>query len=468
MSATLSRATYRRDGLRIGVVHFGVGNFHRSHQAMYIDRLLELGSASEWAICGVGLLPGDLAMRDALIAQDFRYTLVERDADVIVRAREVASIVDFLYAPDSPEVVIERLACPATRIVTLTITEGGYVEHADGSPSAFSYIVDALLLRRARGIPPFTVVSCDNVEANGRVARRAVVGHASRCDPELGSWINQNVRFPNCMVDRITPATTDENRGLVAREYGVIDRWPVVAEPFAQWVLEDDFADGRPDLERVGVQLVADVVPYERMKLRILNGSHQALCYAGLLSGYRYVHEAIEDPILRRLVSTYASTEAAPTVGEVSGIDLVEYHASVLHRFGNTAIADTLIRIAKDGSDRLSKFVSPVIHERLAIGAGSPLAAFVMAAFATVCANPQLRGAIPDRSAERLNAAVHRLHRDPETFLDDDELFGRLGAAPSLRRDFARAYGDIYSLGVRAAADRVATFIIDTDGSHST
>lgn len=465
---TLSRATYRRDGLRVGVVHFGVGNFHRSHQAMYIDRLLELGSALEWAICGVGLLPGDVAMRDALITQDFRYTLVERDADVIVRAREVASIIDYLYAPDDPEAVIERLACPSTRMVTLTITEGGYVEHEDESPSAFSYIVDALLRRRARGISPLTVVSCDNVEVNGHLARSAVVGHASRRDPDLGSWINENVRFPNCMVDRITPMTTDEDRTLVAREYGVIDRWPVVAEPFAQWVLEDDFAAGRPDLERVGVQLVADVVPYERMKLRILNGSHQALCYVGLLSGYRYVHEAIEDPVLRRFVSAYASTEAAPTVGEVSGIDLVEYLASVLHRLGNTAIADTLIRIATDGSDRLSKFVAPVIRDRLAIGAGSPLAAFVMAAFATVCATPQLRGTIPDRSAERLNAAVLRLHRDPETFLDDDGLFGQVGAAPSLRRDFARAYGDIYFLGVRGAADRVASFIIDSDRSHST
>jgi mannitol 2-dehydrogenase len=465
---TLSRATYRRDELQVGVVHFGVGNFHRSHQAMYIDRLLELGLASEWAICGVGLLPGDVAMRDALIAQDFRYTLVELDADVIVRAREVASIIDYLYAPDDPEAVIERLACPATRIVTLTITEGGYVEPEDGSPSAFSHIVDALLRRRARGISPFTLVSCDNLEANGRVLRSAVVGHASRLDPGLASWINENVRFPNCMVDRITPVTTDESRALVAREYSVIDRWPVVAEPFAQWVLEDDFATGRPDLERVGAQLVADVVPYERMKLRILNGSHQALCYAGVLSGHRYVHEAIEDRVLRRLVSAYSSTEAAPTLGEVPRVDLAEYRASVLHRLGNMAIADTLIRIATDGSDRLSKFVGPVIHDRLAAGLASPLAAFVLAAFAAVCATPQLRDAIPDRSAERLNAAVLRLHTDPETFLDDDELFGELGAAPSLRRDFAQAYGDIYSLGVRAAADRAARFVMDTDRSGST
>jgi mannitol 2-dehydrogenase len=449
----LTQPGYRRDGLRAGIVHFGVGNFHRSHQAMYVDRLLALGD-TEWAICGAGLLPGDLAMRDALRRQDLLYTLVERDADAIVDARRIGSIVDYLYAPDDPAALLGRLASPETRIVSMTITEGGYADATHAGPTVFSYLVDALAARREAGVPPFTVVSCDNIEGNGGVARAAVIAHAATRDEALAGWIGDNVAFPSSMVDRITPTTTAEDRDLVARLFGVDDARPVVAEPFAQWILEDRFTAGRPALERVGVQLVDDVVPYERMKLRILNGSHQALAYLGLLAGHEFVHEAIADPVIRRLVECYVTREAAPTVGDVPGIDLDTYRASVFHRFGNPAIADTLVRIATDGAERLRKFVVPVLVDRAERDEAAPLAALLIASFAAVCAAPRLRDAIPDPARDRLLEAVDRLRRDPATFLDDEGLFGPLAEWASFRRDVARAYADIESFGVLSAADR--------------
>jgi mannitol 2-dehydrogenase len=449
----LTQPGYRREGLRAGIVHFGVGNFHRSHQAMYVDRLLALGD-TEWAICGAGLLPGDVAMRDDLRRQDLLYTLVERDADVVVGARRIGSIVDYLAAPDDAGALLDRLASPEIRVVTLTITEGGYAGATDSGPTAFSYLVDALAVRRDRGIPPFTVVSCDNIEGNGRIARAAVIAHAATRDEELAAWIGENVAFPSSMVDRITPTTTDEDRELVSRLFGVEDARPVIAEPFAQWILEDRFTAGRPALERVGVQLVDDVVPYERMKLRILNGSHQALAYLGLLAGHEYVHEAVADPAIRRLVESYVTREAVPTVGDVPGIDLDAYRDSVFHRFANPAIADTLVRIATDGAERLRKFLVPVLVDREERGEAAPLTALVFAAFAAVCATPRLRDAIPDPARDRLREAVGRLRRDdPAAFLDDEDLFGPPARWASFRRDFARAHAEIEELGVRAAAE---------------
>lgn len=452
----LTRPTYREQPLRSGIVHFGVGNFHRSHQAMFVDKLLELGVGADWAICGVGLLPGDAFMRDDLVAQDYLYTLVERDADEIVRARQVGSIIGYLFAPDDPDAVTDKLVSAETRIVSLTITEGGYGAPDGNSPSAFDYIVDALRRRRDAGLPPFTVVSCDNIESNGSVARDAVIRQASRADPGFADWIAGNVLFPNSMVDRITPATTAEDRALVAREFGISDLRPVVSEAFVQWVVEDTFSNGRPPLERVGVQIVDDVAPYERMKLRILNGSHQVFAYLGLLAGYRYVHEAVEDPILRDFVSAYIVSEAIPTVGEVAGVDLDGYRASVLHRFENRAIADTLIRIATDGSDRLLKFVLPVVNDLVDRDSDPGFGAFVVAAFATVCGTQTLVEEVPDRQRERLNDSVGRLHCDPASFLDDEALFGAVGKHESFRRKFVEAWDDIHLYGVMAAAERLA------------
>ncbi|MGH3677541.1 MAG: mannitol dehydrogenase family protein, partial [Mycobacterium sp.] len=295
----IAKPTYDRDQVGVGIVHFGVGGFHRAHQAMYIDRLLEKGQADQWGICGVGVMPADKKMKDVLDAQDGLYTLLLENPDGSRDARVIGSIVDYRYAPDDPEGVIELLAAPATRIISLTITEGGYnVENIDGAGvNVFGLVAEALSRRRDRGLASPTIVSCDNIEGNGEVARQAFTNYAERVHPGLTEWISANTRFPNSMVDRITPVTTPDVIAGLKEEFGVRDQWPVVAEPFTSWVLEDDFSDGRPPLEDVDVLLVDDVTPYEQMKLRLLNASHQSLCYFAYLSGYRLVHEAAGDPL---------------------------------------------------------------------------------------------------------------------------------------------------------------------------
>ena len=332
LAGGVAQPAYRREDLRVGIVHIGVGNFHRAHQAMYLDRLLNQGEAAGWAICGVGLLPGDTRVRDALRGQDLRYTLVERSPDGTATARSIASIVDFLYAPDDPEAVFERLAHPDTRIVSLTITEGGYnltdggrfdaddplVQRdlaAGATPATvFGVVVEGLRRRRDRGIPPFTVMSCDNLPGNGHVARQSFTSYARLADPELGQWVGREVAFPNSMVDRITPVTTDETRRYVAQTYHVSDAWPVICEDFTAWVLEDQFTLGRPPYEDAGVTLVPDVAPYEQMKLRLLNAGHQAIAYFGYLLGYRFAHEAVADPAIAALARDYMHDEAEPTL----------------------------------------------------------------------------------------------------------------------------------------------------------
>ncbi|MEU9887645.1 mannitol dehydrogenase family protein [Sphaerisporangium sp. NPDC051011] len=467
---------YDRSGLSAGIVHFGVGNFHRSHQAMYLDRLFERGEDLDWAICGVGLLPGDRRMRDALAGQDMTYTLVERRPDGSTGARTIGSIVEYLFGPDDPERVLERLADPATRIVSLTITEGGYNtsdttgEFDESNPgvrqdlrpgaapaTVFGYVVEGLARRRARGIPPFTVMSCDNLPGNGDVARKAFVAYARLRDPALGDWIDATVAFPNGMVDRITPVTTDADRAFVAQEFAVEDAWPVLCEPFVQWVLEDHFTLGRPAFERVGVQVVADVTPYELMKLRLLNASHQALAYPGYLLGHRLAHEAAADPRLVELLTRYMDEEATPTLRPVPGIDLAAYKRSLLDRFANPYIRDTLARLATDASDRIPKFLLPVAHDRVRLGRSAPMAALVVAGWAVFAADVDEPGA-PDRQRAAVAAAVRRQQADPIGFLRDTDLFGDLAERPIFADAFAASYRDIRAGGIAAAlAARLGT-----------
>src|SRR3954463_3960741 len=336
--------SYDRDALTTGIVHFGVGGFHRAHEAMYLDRLMNAGKALDWAICGVGVMPADRRMQQVMDAQDGLYTLVVKAPDGTLSARVVGSIREYLFAPDDPEAVVAKMASPDVRIVSLTVTEGGYninavtgefvadnpdVQH-DLRPGAaprttFGLITAALARRRERGVPPFTIMSCDNIQGNGHAARRAFVAFATLRDPELGAWVEREVRFPNSMVDRITPVTTDDDRAEVRERFGVDDAWPVVCEPFTQWAHEDSFTLGRPPFEEAGVQVVADVEPYELMKLRLLNASHQALCYFGYLAGFRLVHDVAQDPLFARFLLAYMDREATPTLEEVPGVDLGEY-----------------------------------------------------------------------------------------------------------------------------------------------
>ncbi|MCO5227605.1 MAG: mannitol dehydrogenase family protein [Thermomicrobiales bacterium] len=436
-----AQPTYRREDINVGIAHIGVGNFHRSHQAMYLDRLMNNGLAQDWGICGIGLLPGDVRMRDALAAQDYRYTLVEKAGDGSANARVIGSIVDYLFAPDDPEKILNLLASPNLRTVSLTITEGGYnidratgafmldtpaiqhdLAHADQPTTAFGYIVAALRRRRDAGIPPFTVMSCDNLPGNGHVAHHAITAFAAAIDPELAAWVDAHVAFPNAMVDRITPVTTDVDREFVRSTWGVNDAWPVMCEPFTQWVLEDHFTLGRPPYEEVGVQIVDDVVPYELMKLRLLNATHQAMAYIGMLLGYTYVHEAVADPRIERFLRDYLA-EARVTLAPVAGVDLDDYIEQLFVRYRNPAIADTLARLAVDASDRIPKFVLPAVRDNLAAGRSVRYGAMLVASWAEYLqtANPE---SIVDTMRDTMLAYLAE-----GRFLECADVFGELGGS---------------------------------------
>jgi mannitol 2-dehydrogenase len=404
------------------VVHLGLGGFARSHLCAYLDRL---GPGSGWAVCGVGLLPGDARIRDGLEAQAGRYTLILKHPDGALDQQQITCVRDYLFAPADREAVVTRLADPTTKVVSLTITEGGY--GVTDEAGVFDMVVSALARRRAAGLPAFTVLSCDNIEHNGKVAEAAIGRFADLIDADLGSWVRDNAGFPSSMVDRITPATTDADRALVAG-----DDIPVVAEPFIQWVMEDAFVAERPPLEQVGVQVVPDVRPYELMKLRLLNGGHQALGHAGVLLGHTLVHEAVGDPLVQQLLRAYW-TEARASLPDVPGIDLDVYTATLLQRFGNPHVADTLARLCAWTSDRIPTFVLPIARELPT----APLCALVTALWARCTEG---------RTDEGERIEVVDRWQPTEQFLDDP-LFEGLG--PGFAVDFQQDLQRLHRLGVR-------------------
>jgi mannitol 2-dehydrogenase len=478
-SLSIPVPSYDRSQVTVGMVHFGVGGFHRAHQAMYIDRLMELGKALDWGICGVGVMPFDLKMKEAMQSQDCLYTLVEKAPDGSWEPRIIGSIVQYVYAPDDPDAVIERMADPSIRIVSLTITEGGYNFHpvtgkfddtnpavrADLAPEAvpattFGLITEALVRRRSRGIEPFTVMSCDNIQGNGHMAQEVFTAFARLRDPELGEWVEGNVRFPNSMVDRITPVTTDEDRAQVRERFGVDDAWPVVCEPFTQWALEDNFSSGRPPLEEVGVQVVADVVPYELMKLRLLNASHQALCYFGYLAGYRLVHEVAQDPLFANFLLDYMNREATPTLAPVPGIDLDTYKLQLIERFSNAGVRDTVARLCARSSERIPTWLVPVIRENLAAGRDVSLSAAVVASWARYAEGVDEQGEpieIVDQLADTVRQLAAQQQDDPLAFVKNRQLFGDLASEPAFTEPYLNTLNSLHTKGARATLEALAT-----------
>ncbi|OBF61159.1 mannitol dehydrogenase [Mycobacterium sp. 852002-50816_SCH5313054-b] len=455
-SATLGRLpiptpSYDRDGVVVGIAHFGVGGFHRAHQAAYLDSLLERGSAREWGICGIGVMPADRRMQEVLHAQDNLYTLVLEDPDGNRDARVIGSIVDYRYAPDDPAATIERLAAPTTRIISMTITEGGYQIRDPGS--VFGMIAEALARRRDRGIAAPTIVSCDNIEHNGDVARRAVLAHAELLRPALADWVTERARFPCSMVDRITPVTTPDIVATVERDFGVADAWPVLAEAFSSWVLEDDFADGRPPLDEAGVLLVDDVAPYEAMKLRLLNAGHQCLCYFAALCGYRMVHDAARDPLLAEFLLAYFDSEAVPTLRAVPGIDLRAYTRGLIERFANPGVRDTVARLCAYSSDRIPKWLLPVIRDNLRTGGPIRLAAATVASWARYAEGVDERGEpieVVDNVADAIVTAARAQRLHPAAFIENAELFGDLAQQPRFVEAYRQALDSLHARGARA------------------
>lgn len=467
--------SYDRSAASVGIVHFGFGNFHRSHEAMYIDQLMQGGSSLEWGICGVGVLARDAAMRDIMRAQDCLYTLVERHADGSLVPRVIGSVIEYLFGPDDPEAVYARLVDPDVRIVSLTVTEGGYlknpatgefdpgseevvhdVQNLANPRTVFAYIVEGLRRRRAANVPPFTVLSCDNLQGNGDVARQSVCELARLVDDELADWIRSEVSFPNCMVDRITPATTEDDRAILARKFGLDDAWPVPAEPFSQWIVEDRFSLGRPPLERAGVQFVEDVRPYELMKLRLLNASHQALAYLGAPLGYVLVDETMRDDRIREYLERYMADEAAPTLGELPGIDLEAYMATLLERFANPGVKDTLVRLATDGSNRMATFTLPAVRANLAAGRPVRLGAAMCAAWAEYWAligRGEISGREVPEDVHSATLVASALDDDPGAFVELRSLFGDLADHAQFRQAFLEARQSLVERGVHGTLD---------------
>jgi mannitol 2-dehydrogenase len=465
--------TYNREHVTTGIVHFGVGGFHRAHEAMYVDRLMDDGNALDWGITGVGLLPGDRRMHEVLHAQDCLYTLVVKDPDGTMHPRVIGSIVDYLFGPDDPEAVLRVMSDPRTRIVSLTITEGGYLvnqstgEFDADDPSiqldlqpgavpstAFGYIVEALVRRRAAGVPPFTVMSCDNIPGNGEVAHKMIGAFARLKDADFADWFEEHVAFPNSMVDRITPVTTEHDKAMIYQRFGVEDGWPVVCEPFTQWVLEDHFPEGRPPFDQAGAQLVPDVEPYELMKLRLLNASHQALCYLGYLSGYRYAHEVCSDPLFVGFLLGYMDQEATPTLAPVPGVDLTAYKHQLIERFANPEIRDTLARLCAESSDRIPKWLLPVVRRELELDGPIRRSALVVAAWARYAQGVDEDGepiVIVDRRRDMLLKRAQS--PDPLEFLRDPDLFGDLVDDERFTGEYLQALESLNARGARATLE---------------
>jgi mannitol 2-dehydrogenase len=457
--------TYDRHRLRGGITHLGVGGFHRAHLAVYVDDLAEAGN-SDWSIVGSGVMPHDARMADVLRAQDCLYLVAEREGER-VDGRIVASMTDVIDGHADPQRLIQHLSAPETRIVSLTITESGYPV-VDGSfvpddslakditapqpRSTFGVVTTALEARRRAGLAPFTVMSCDNLPGNGNVVRTAVMGSASILSADLHRWLEDHGAFPNAMVDRITPQTTPTDIEWAQKEFGFVDAWPVVCEPFRQWALEDHFVDGRPTFEDVGVLMTSDVIPYEHMKLRLLNGSHSGLAYHAALAGFRFVHDAVLDPRIERFIRAFMRFEAAPNLVAPTGINLNEYQDSLVQRFSNPAIADTVARLCMDGTSKFPTFLVPSVEAQLASGGSIEMLSLILAGWCRY-----LRGIADDGTELTLSHdpflpdaidAARESTADPRAFLAYERGLGpNLAQSDRLLARFSAALADLDEYG---------------------
>ena len=398
----VARPDYDRTALQAGIVHLGVGAFQRAHLAAVNEAALHATGDLRWGIAGVSLRSGDT--RDALGPQQGLYTLALREAAIDGTPRQTLQVVGCLLgvqvAPEDPAAVLARIAHPDTRIVSLTVTEKGYchdpatgalrLEHPDvvhdlGRPDAprgtLGFLVSGLRLRHMRGLPPLTLLSLDNLPSNGHVLRGLVLAFAERTDPALARWIATACTFPCSMVDRIVPRTTDADRAAVGAALGVEDAWPVVGETFLEWVVEDDFAAGRPAWDQGGARFVADARPFETLKLRMVNGAHSALAYLGAMAGWQTVDHAMAQPALRGYLDALMRDEIAPTLPPLAGLDLDGYRARLLQRFANPALAHRTQQIAMDGSQKLPQRLLATVRDRLARGQSIDRLALAVAAW---------------------------------------------------------------------------------------
>lgn len=376
----IKKPRYDRMKLKAGLVHLGIGAFHRAHQAFYTDAVLNQFGGS-WGIIGCSLRSA--GVREQLEPQDGLYTLVERSTND-EQARVIGSVTSVMVAPEDPAAVINAMASSAIKVVSMTVTEKGYchnpatgdlnlqnpdIQHdlnnLDSPKSAIGYLVAALKQRKESGVNSFTALSCDNLPHNGKILEKVTKQFAHAVSPELAEWISDNTTFPCTMIDRIVPATTDEDRKHVEQYLGVRDEGAVLTEPFSQWVIEDKFADGRPEWEKVGAQLVDNVEIFETIKLRLLNGAHSLLAYSGYLAGFDYINEVMEEPAFVKMVATFHAREAGETITSPEGFDIEKYQEQLRDRFCNKALRHKTWQIAMDGSQKLPQRWLQTLREQL-------------------------------------------------------------------------------------------------------
>ncbi|WP_372753519.1 mannitol dehydrogenase family protein [Mariniflexile sp.] len=461
---------YNRSNIKTGIVHVGIGGFHRAHQAFYTDKLLHDESIKDWGVCGVALLDFDTKIYNTLKEQDGLYTLIVKELDGTLTKSIIGSITEYMFAPENPLQVIEKMASPEVKIISLTITEGGYnydeatgtfnfknplIQHDLKNPKApktiFGYLTQAFKLRKERGLKGCTVQSCDNVQGNGHVTKNMLLSYVNSAEPELVAWIEANVSFPNSMVDRITPATSQSDISNLLESSGIDDAWPVVCEPFNQWVIEDDFIAGRPAWETVGAQFVKDVVPYEKMKLSLLNAGHSVLGVLGALIGYATIDEVANNPDLATFLRTYMDNEVTPVLGDLEGVDLENYKESLLQRFGNIYIKDQIDRICSESSAKFPIFVLPTVNAQLKQNGTIEFAAFVVAAWAIYSLGVNEAGeelVVKDAMQNLLAEKAKAAKSNPKVFLEIESVFGKLKDSKQFVDSYTAAYKNITENGV--------------------
>lgn len=475
LPASVVRPAYDRSRVTPGIVHLGIGAFHRAHQAFYTDEVLARGDL-RWGIVGASLRSADT--RDALAPQDGLYTLAARDG-AGERLRVIGSSAGLLVAPENPGALLSAMTQPDVRLVSLTVTEKGYchspatgmldeahpdIAHdlaAPGVPrSAVGFIVEAIARRRAAGAAPFTLLSCDNLPANGHTLKRAAIRFAELRDPDLGRYVADEIACPSTMVDRIVPATTDADRAAVAGRIGMEDAWPVVTEPFSQWVIEDDFPAGRPEWEQAGATFVKDVAAYELMKLRLLNGSHSTLAYLGYLAGHETVAATIAAPGFAGLVEKLMDEEVSPTLPPLPGIDLAAYRADLVARFRNPALHHRTWQIAMDGSQKLPQRLLGTIRDRIVMGAPFRCLALGVAGWMRYAAGIDEKGGpidVRDPLAATMSERTQSVRSAPELaaiFLDLKQVFGTdLPANPQFRAAVEQALESLLRDGAAATVE---------------
>lgn len=476
LAAGIKVPDYDRSAVTPGIVHLGIGAFHRAHMAVYVDDLL--GEDPSWGIVGASLRRPDT--KDALEPQDGLYTIAVRDA-AGTHPRVIGSILRVMDANTEREELLALMADPAIRIVSLTVTEKGYcyapatgeldekhpdivydLAHPREPRSAPGMLVEALARRKAAGVAPFTVMSCDNLPSNGETAKRIVTRFAALRDKALGEWV-KDVAFPSTMVDRIVPSTTDADRDEVAQLIGAEDAWPIMTEPFTQWVIEDRFPSGRPAFEKVGAQLVADVEPFEHMKLRMLNGSHSTMAYSGYLGGYQYINEVMADPAYAQMVHGLMTEEAMPTL-DMEGTDLGAYRDQLLERFRNPALKHRTWQIAMDGSQKLPQRLLGTIRDRLAAGDSIDRLALGVAAWMRYVTGVDEQGGeidVRDPHALKMHAIAADAGDDPEALFDGlaglSEVFGTdLANNTAFREAVLRQLESLFDEGARATVAKLA------------